>query len=264
MILLLGGTSDTDPIARALVSRGQKVLVSTLTDYPLTLTNHPMIRKRIGELDKDSLGQLLGARRIVAVVDATHPYAEIIGPLSRRIAAECAIPYFRFMRPETRIETPNAIHADGHPAAARIACSFNRPILLTIGSKKVGPYVRGAKESDLPLYIRVLDRSDSIETCLAEGTHLENIITGKGPFTVEDNLALIRRFDIGVLVTKESGEAGGMTAKAEAVRKNGAALVVVDRPVVRGPVFRDVSDLSDTVLRTLASRQCVLYRDENV
>jgi precorrin-6x reductase len=42
VILLLGGTSDTDPIAQALVSRGQEVRVSTVTDYPLTLTSHPM------------------------------------------------------------------------------------------------------------------------------------------------------------------------------------------------------------------------------
>jgi precorrin-6A/cobalt-precorrin-6A reductase len=234
VILLLGGASDTDPIARALVSRGQKVLVSTATDYPLTLMTHPMIQKRSGELDEDSLRQLLGAHRIVSIVDATHPYAEIIGPRSRRVAAECAIPYFRFMRPETRLESENVLYADGHPAAASIACSFNRPILLTIGSKKVRPYIQAAREKDISIYIRVLDRSDSIEACVAKGAHSENIITGKGPFTVEDNLALIRRFDIGVLVTKESGEAGGMKEKVEATRMSGCGIVVVKRAQLSG------------------------------
>lgn len=252
MILLLGGTSDTDPIARALVSRGQNVLVSTATDYPLTLMSHPMIQKRAGELDEDSLRRLIGAHRIDAVVDATHPYAEIIGPLGRRVSAECAIPYFRFMRPETRIETPNALHADGHLAAARIACSFDRPILLTIGSKKVGPYVQAARENDMLLYIRVLDRSDSIEACVAEGARSENIIAEKGPFTVEDNLALIHRFDIGVMVTKESGEAGGMKEKVEAADSAGCRLVVVSRPqTTETETYMGIDSLVSKIFRTI-------------
>jgi precorrin-6A/cobalt-precorrin-6A reductase len=252
VILLLGGTSDTDPIARALVSRGQKVLVSTVTDYPLTLMNHTMIQKRTGALDEDSLRQLLGAYRIVAIVDATHPYTELIGLLSRRVAEECAIPYFRFMRPESRLGRTNAFYADGHLAAARIACSFNRPILLTIGSKKVGPYVQAAREGDIPLFIRVLDRSDSIDTCLSEGAHAENIIAGKGPFTVEDNLALIRRFDIGVLVTKESGEAGGVKEKVEAADSAGCRLVVVSRPqTTETDTYVGIDTLISEIFRTI-------------
>ena len=255
MILLLGGTSDTDPIARAFLSRGQKVLVSTATDYPLTLMSHPMIQKRAGELDEDSLGQLLRARRIVAVVDATHPYTETIGPLSRRVAAECAIPYFRFMRPETRLGRAGACHAGGHPAAARIACSFAKPILLTIGSKRVGAYVREASRKNLPLYVRVLDRRDSIDECHALGVRPEAVMAAKGPFTVEDNLALIHRFNIGVLVTKESGEAGGMKEKVEATQRSGAALVIVDRPIVRGPVVNGVPDLVDKTMQALSMRE---------
>jgi precorrin-6A/cobalt-precorrin-6A reductase len=252
VILLLGGTSDTDPIARALASRGQKVLVSTVTDCPLTLMSHPLIQKRAGAFDEDLLRRLLRARRIVAVVDATHPYAEIIGPLSRRVAAECTIPYFRFMRPETRFGTPKTLHTDGHQAAARIGCSFNKPILLTIGSKNVGPYVQAARENDISLDIRVLDRSDSIDACLEHGVRLENIVAVKGPFTVEDNLALIHRFNIGVLVTKESGEAGGMKEKVEATRRSGGYLVVVDRPRFVGlKAFDNIESMIFSILQSI-------------
>ncbi|MBI2437234.1 MAG: precorrin-6A/cobalt-precorrin-6A reductase, partial [Lentisphaerae bacterium] len=50
-----------------------------------------------------------------------------------------------------------------------------------------------------------------------------------GPFSLEENRALIRRFGVGVLVTKDSGAAGGFQAKQEAARLEGCLLVVVGR-----------------------------------
>lgn len=41
MILLLGGTSDTAPIARGLAAVGLPVLVSTATDIDLDVGVHP-------------------------------------------------------------------------------------------------------------------------------------------------------------------------------------------------------------------------------
>ncbi len=230
MILVLGGTADTDPVTRALLERGQSVLVSTLTDYPLTLTPHPDLKRRFGALDECALRELVRKHRIVAVVDATHPYTEVIGPLSRKAATDVGIPYFRFLRPESRVEKSDAFHADGHPSAARIACSFEKPILLTIGSKNVGVYTQAASPKMIPLYARVLNRADSIHACLAQGVLPEAVIAARGPFTALDNISLIHRFQIGVLVTKESGEAGGMEAKIEAAEKTDCRLVIVDRP----------------------------------
>jgi precorrin-6A/cobalt-precorrin-6A reductase len=230
MILLLGGTTETDSVSRALASRGKWVMVSTATDYPLTLTAHPMVLRRCGALDAEVLHRLIRKNGIVAVVDVTHPYAEVIGPLSRRVAADFGIPYFRYMRPGARIGQTDAYHANGHPAAARIACSFHEPVLLTVGSKNIEVYVRAAEENAVPLYARVLDRQQSIDACYENGLPPEATIATKGPFTVKDNIALIRQFDIGVLVTKESGAAGGIHAKVAAAKTTGCRLVVVDRP----------------------------------
>jgi precorrin-6A/cobalt-precorrin-6A reductase len=252
VILLLGGTGDTDPVARALLSRGQEVLVSTVTDYPLTLTPHPDIKRRFGALDEASLRKLIRDHRIVAVVDATHPYAEIIGPLGRKIAAVFGIPYFRFLRPKACLEKKDAICAEGHQTAAKIACSFDQPILLTIGSKNIDVYVRGAKQKQIPLYIRVLDRKDSIDACHKSGVPAEAVIAAKGPFTVKDNVAMIQQFDIGVLVTKESGEAGGIKAKVEAAESTGCRLVIVDRPLlVELDTYSEIDTLIAAIFRTI-------------
>ena len=55
-------------------------------------------------------------------------------------------------------------------------------------------------------------------------------MTGRGPYTVEDNRQLLRRFGIKVLVTKDSGDRGGVLEKLEAARLEGCRIVVVGRP----------------------------------
>ena len=52
MILLIGGTSETAPLASGLAGVGYEVLVSTATDSRLNVGDHPRISRRAGRLDK--------------------------------------------------------------------------------------------------------------------------------------------------------------------------------------------------------------------
>ncbi len=75
MILLIGGTSETPPLAAGLAAAGYAVLVSTATDVPLAIEEHPRIRRRTGRLDEEGLVALAGEEGVRAIVDAAHPYA---------------------------------------------------------------------------------------------------------------------------------------------------------------------------------------------
>ena len=230
VILLLGGTGDSAPIVRALARRGLRVLVSTVTDHPLTLPSHPAVERRVGAFDDASLSRWVEARGVLAIVDATHPYAEVIGPIGRRIAEKHRIPYFRFTRPPTPALSKVVSIAESHARAAQIACGFGGPVLLTVGSKHLGDYVREANRVSVPLFVRVLDRKESVDACLALGLSSTAVIAARGPFTVEENIAHIRHFGVGVLVTKESGAAGGVAEKLAAAERTGCRVVVVERP----------------------------------
>ena len=98
MILLLGGTSETGAVAAALAGAGKAVLVSTATDEPLEIGNHPGIRRRCGRLDESSMAELIRSESITAIVDATHPYAAAVRFLASRLAAKMGIPYFSYVR----------------------------------------------------------------------------------------------------------------------------------------------------------------------
>jgi precorrin-6A/cobalt-precorrin-6A reductase len=130
-----------------------------------------------------------------------------------------------------------------------MAFSFSRPVLLTTGSRNLEPYVRESRRTGLTLAIRVLPHPASANACRAAGISEEFVIAGRGPFSVEENRAAIRRFGIGVLVTKDSGLPGGVQAKVEAAREEGCRLVVVARPVQSS---QDTFDSIENLIRALS------------
>jgi len=251
MILLLGGTSETAPLANALAGQGFLVLVSTATDIPLDIGNHPAIRRRTGRLDEPQLTRLLLDEKIRGVVDATHPYAEAIGPLARKVAGQLQLPYFRWLRPAALSGSNEILTAADHAEAAALAFSLGATVLLTIGSKNLEPYVRESRRTGLPVLARVLDHPASLASCQKLGLPSEAVITGKGPFSVDENLSIIRRFGIGILVTKDSGKAGGVPEKLEAARLEGCRVVVVRRPEPPGEYFDQVETLIKVLLEAL-------------
>ncbi len=254
MILLLGGTSETAAIASALAIVGLKVLVSTATDVPLYVGDHPNIVRRSGKLDPGQMVQLVNQQGVIAIVDASHPYAASVKANARIAANRLRIPYLSWDRPRTP-ERDNLITSlPDHDTAARVAFSFGLPVLLTTGSRNLKPYVRESSATGARLVLRVLFHPNSIETCRKAGISDDNIVSGRGPFSVQQNLTIINRFGIGVLVTKDSGVAGGVPEKLEAARLAGCRVILVQRPAelygVKG--FSDVSEMVRELCRLLS------------
>jgi precorrin-6A/cobalt-precorrin-6A reductase len=261
MILLLGGTSETAPIASSLTKNGFLVLVSTATGTPLDLGTDERISRRSGPLGEENLRRLIAERGdIEAVVDATHPYAGTITRFARAAAASAAVPFFRFSRPGT-IEPGGRVHlAEDHSSAAKIAFGFGRPVLLTTGSRNLAPYADESRATGIPLIARALPIPESVEACEKAGIPPSRVITGRGPFTLEENLEVIRKHDIGVLVTKDSGQAGGVAQKLEAARMANCEVVVVARPdsdAECGTVWSDITEMVDAISEALTSKRPV-------
>ncbi len=230
-LLLIGGTSETAPLAQGLARAGFRVLVSAATEVPLDLGSDPHVERRSGCLDMAGLRSLLKDRSVIAVVDVSHPYAQEIRANAERICDQLGIPYFSWIRPPAAQAADLPIdYADNHEQAARKACSIGKPVLLTTGSGNLIPYVREASRTGVELVARVLDSVDSVHACIEAGVHADKIIRGRGPFTVEENLDVIRRFRIGVLVTKDSGSAGGFPEKIAAAKIEACRVIVIRRP----------------------------------
>jgi precorrin-6A/cobalt-precorrin-6A reductase len=200
--------------------------------------------------------ELATERAIDVIVDASHPYAASVRFNARTTALALNIPYMRWLRPSALEQNDQLIVRETHELAAEIACSFGVPVLLTTGSRNLAPYVAAAERAGVPLTVRVLPHPASIEACRCAGIPEERIVTGRGPFTLEENLSVIRRCNIGVIVTKDSGIEGGVPAKIEAAAIRGCRVVVVSRPDDPSEsVFSNISELVAAVREALIARR---------
>lgn len=244
MILLLGGTCETAPLATALAENGFQVLVSTATGITLDTGKHPRIRRRTGRLDSQGLAALARQEGVRAIVDATHPYAVAAHSAALATAQELRIPCLTFVRPAGLRADASVPCAATHEEAARLACDAGGPVLLTIGSKNIAPYAGAARQRGTPLFVRVLPVAESLAACRAAGVPEQHVIAGRGPFSLADNRALIRNLGIKTLVTKDSGAAGGLAEKLEAARLENCRVIVVRRPPVSaGQTFSSIPAL---------------------
>jgi len=318
MILLIGGTSETAPLASGLASAGYEVLVSTATDSRLNVGDHPRISRRMGRLDEEGLVVIGKEKGIRAIVDAAHPYAVAVHAAAQNAAQRLGIPCLVFRRPEAltpeSVLRPDAVPTDGaapilekgfpgssaetasipsidapfkiaghrlaspvespagaeagrikpsespvrfaadHAEAAEMAFAEGRPVLLTTGSRNLAPYAEAARRTGVPLAVRTLDIPESLLLCREAGIPEDRIIAGRGPFSVEEDLAAIWRFGIGVIVTKESGRAGGLDAKLAAARQGNCQVIILRRPATpaSSPTF-DHPDALISALQALVS-----------
>jgi precorrin-6A/cobalt-precorrin-6A reductase len=176
--------------------------------------------------------------RVEAVVDATHPFA---AQMSRHAIAACGavgVPLAGFSRPAW-VEQPGdrwvrvadmagAVDALGVPP---------RRVFLTVGGLQVGVFARA------PWHWYLVRTIDSPGDPPPGGLQFHRLILARGPFGVEEEIALMRAERIDTLVTKNSGGAA-TAAKLAAARALGVEVVIVERPAAEAyPMFHRVEDV---------------------
>ncbi len=250
VIILLGGTAETKQTASALAEAGYAVLVCTATDVPIDIGEHPAIARRCGRLDEAEMAALATALSARAIVDIGHPYALRLHANARAAAAKVRLPYFRLKRDPTEID-PTAMVVKSHEEAAALACSTSGPVLLTIGTQNLKPYLREATRNGVRIIARILDQPASLVRAGILGLENDAIVAGRGPFSVRDNLALLRRFAVQTLVTKDGGAPSGINAKLQAAAAHGCRTIIVRRPKDEIPGSSSVADLIASILSEL-------------
>ena len=160
------------------------------------------------------------------------------------ISKKLNIPYFRYERKNTNINYKNAdkniLYVDSHSEAISLAKEKNfQKILLTTGINNAFDYVY----ANFPqLYIRILPRSEQIKMLEDAAFPSKNIIAMQGPFSLEMNIATIKYCNADVLITKQSGTAGGYDEKIQASISCNISCMVIKRPESNGTKFENLDE----------------------
>lgn len=230
-VLIFAGTTEGRKLSECLSASGISHMICVATEYgEVVLTEHPLAGIHRGRMDLEEIKEYIRKGDFAAVVDATHPYADVITENIKLAVKGLEIPYLRLKR-ETDVETGYAklFCFDSNESCAEALEDVEGNILLTTGSRELEKYCKSENVKNR-LYVRVLPAAESLEVCKEQGIRGKQILALQGPFSAEMNEAMIRQYQISCLVTKASGKTGGYQEKIEAAEKTGIPVYVIGHP----------------------------------
>lgn len=238
-LLILGGTRDAATLAhQATEAFGDTLdVVSSLAGR----TRPPALpgAVRVGGFGGTAgLTAFLRNDAINLLIDATHPFAQRISAHAADAACDAGIPRLSLIRPPWPLEPggPWVDAADTAMAARMLRERGAQRVFLSTGVTDLAAF---ADLTDVFFLLRLLgDVPQSLPL-----RHVD-IVHGKPPFTRSEEIALIERYDIDTMVTKNSGGALNQ-GKIEAVRVLGLPTIVIRRPA--HPPGESVATVEDAV-----------------
>ncbi len=228
--MLFGGTTEGKQIIELLEMLGMECYVSVATAYGSKVIEKDCscCQVIVGRKNAQQIEDFLRQKGIALVIDATHPYAVEVTKNAKDACRACGADYLRIVRTQDA-KWEHAVYCPDMEQAAQVLCRHEGNVLLTTGSKDLAVFTR-IPDFQNRVYARILPLEQSVKTALDAGYPQEHLICEKGPFSKQQNMDLLKQCNARFLVTKDSGDAGGFLAKAQAADALGVSLLVVERP----------------------------------
>ena len=235
MILVLGGTSDSLEICdRINKYEDLPYTLSVTTSYGEDLARKHAKNVITGKLTKEDMVRFIEKNNINKIIDATHPYAIEVSKNAIQCAKELNIDYLRYERKSLieDISYENKYIVSSIEEACKIAREKGRNIFIGTGSK------------NLPKIVELIPDRNLILSCESLGLNADSIIAMKGPFSQSINEEFYKHYNVDIVVTKESGIAGGFLEKVNACETLQIPVVIITREKINYPlVVNEIDEL---------------------
>jgi precorrin-6x reductase len=226
-LVIFGGTTEGRLLAEWCSAHGVPALYCAATE--LGALSLPGVETRIGRLDARGMTALLCSEKPALVFDATHPYA---ADASAGIAEAASIM-------GAGIRLLRVVREPGDTSRCRVFRNEDELLQHLAGTEGVIFAAVGLKTAPLftrlpgfetRVYVRLLPSVEGLRTCLELGFPAPRLILMYGPFSRDLNRAMFAATHAAILVTKDSGSAGGFAEKVEAATDLGMETVLISRP----------------------------------
>lgn len=230
MILVFGGTTEGKQVSSVLAGAGYSFWYSTKTEITIDLPSNA--RYRHGALTPEALTGFCRQEGIRLIIDAAHPFASLLHATIGQASLVTGIPVIRSEREyPVRLLHPLVSYMADYTAVLReLEEGDYAPVLALTGVQtitRLQSYWRQNK-----MLFRILPRDNSLAMARAAGFPEENLLLSFPAASVEEELALIRRTGVRSVITKESGESGGLSVKIAAAIAAGVPIFIISRPVL--------------------------------
>ncbi|MCF6311797.1 MAG: precorrin-3B C(17)-methyltransferase [Verrucomicrobiales bacterium] len=248
-VWVFAGTHDGNALANALVEKGHSVVVSVATDYGVEVAESALderisvVNAAVGSGKRREM--LSGAK---AVVDASHPFAQLI---SQDLMASCQaldLPYFRYERPSNFPKLKKGEGLADFKSALLRAAELGKRVFLATGAKELALLKDCPRAGDAEWFVRFAPDASSLKIALDSGIPRNQLCFMQGPFSADFNETQWRDWKIDCVVTRESGEGSGMAEKIEAAERLLIPVLVIQRPAMSYPnLFDDFAAVIERV-----------------
>lgn len=99
-IVIFAGTTEGRLLAERLAASGVEVTACVATEYGEKLIpEQPCLQVHSGRMDAEKMTDFLQQKMPYLVVDATHPYAQVVSETVKKVCEELHMEYVRLLRP---------------------------------------------------------------------------------------------------------------------------------------------------------------------
>jgi precorrin-6A/cobalt-precorrin-6A reductase len=236
-ILILGGTAEARQLAGRLAGRAGLDVTLSLAGRTATPAAQPVPVRVGGFGGAAGLAKYLVDGHIDALIDATHPYANLISANAVEAARRSGVPLIALRRsPWIAVAGDRWIEVNDVGEAVRAIGQTPRRVFVALGRNELKPF------RDAPQHFYLIRSVDPVDPPLP----LPDVgyVTGRGPFSEADDHALMTEHRIDVVVAKNSG--GTATyGKIAAARARGIDVIMLRRPAA--PDVAEVETIEDAI-----------------
>lgn len=258
-VFLMGGTKESIEIIKFIKNNfNSYILTTTTTEYGSKLAIDGGSDATIAKpLPKDEIINILnGKTNFDIFIDATHPFASHVTNTAIEVSKICKIPYIRFERPTSNFENiddSRVIQVNSFDDAGKlIAKKYNQSNVLHFAGANTMETILKYVSPEY-FYPRILEVKSSLEKCEKLGIKKDHIIPMKGTSTIEENEKLIEKTDASIIITKESGDIGGVIPKIKAANSKNIDVVLITRPVIESlnkkDVINSIEELNERLIK---------------
>ena len=228
-VVIFGGTIEGRTLVKRHLFAGDEVVVCVASEYARKLLP-PGARAYARPMDAEEMAEMLMREQPGLVIDATHPYAVQVTENIRVASNRVGVRLIRHLRPGGDEEDwADAVQwVPDASSAAEALRETEGNILLTTGSHTLEIYLEMLDRGRI--YARVLPDSEVLKKCEVLLFPPGHLIAIQGPFTRSLNAALYDAWNIRVLVSKDSGELGGVGDKVRPALARGIHIIMIRRP----------------------------------
>ncbi|MBQ8485526.1 MAG: cobalamin biosynthesis protein CbiD [Bacteroidaceae bacterium] len=233
MILVFGGTTEGRIAIKKLEEAGNPYYYSTRGDEQEVVLHHGT--RLIGAMDVKQLKAFCQEHAIKLLIDAGHPFAEVLHQTIAEVATTLDIPAIRFERIFPPRD-PGIIWCDDYADAIQQVQQHNVKRLLALTGVQTISKLKPLVDKGIDCYFRILNRESSLKIAHENGISDDHILF----YDTEHNNHLLDVAPFDAMITKESGVSGGFQEKVNEAKEQGMQIFAICRPET-SPVFHTVN-----------------------